>query len=157
MYKLLMVKYGELGLKGKNKSLFINKLVKNIQRSLADLPERQVTSTWGRILIPVYGEGDMADTLERVKRVFGIYSISPALEVEKDMEAIGAGAVQVLKDALPQGGSFFLRRGKTPTQKGALGAKKLPNPSQPGTLPKNKLQTSTKSPKNHLTTLGGVW
>ena len=106
MYKLLMVKYGELGLKGKNKSLFINKLVKNIQRSLADLPERQVTSTWGRILIPVYGEGDMADTLERVKRVFGIYSISPALEVAKDMESIGAGAVQVLKDALPQGGSF---------------------------------------------------
>ncbi len=106
MYKLLMVKYGELGLKGKNKSIFINKLVKNIQRSLADLPERQVTSTWGRVLVPVYGEADMADAIERVKRVFGIYSISPALEAEKDMEAIGAGAVRVLKDALPKGGSF---------------------------------------------------
>ena len=46
--QLLMIKYGELGLKGKNKNQFINRLVKNIERALADLPERKVNVSLGR-------------------------------------------------------------------------------------------------------------
>ena len=44
MSQLLMIKYGELGLKGKNKNLFINRLVQNIQQALnaSGLPTRQV-------------------------------------------------------------------------------------------------------------------
>ena len=56
MQPLLMIKYGELGLKGKNKNLFIRQLVQNIERALAAEPAlspRQVRNTRGRIMVPL--------------------------------------------------------------------------------------------------------
>ncbi len=104
MYQLLMIKYGELGLKGKNKSQFIHRLVKNIRHAVDPCKPREVVSTWGRILVPV--DCDMTEVIDRLERVFGIYSICPVVKVEKDMEAIKAAAWQVLQDALPKGGRF---------------------------------------------------
>ena len=61
MSQLLMIKYGELGLKGKNKNLFINRLVQNIQQALnaSGLPARQVQTTRGRIMVPVLEEAEL--------------------------------------------------------------------------------------------------
>ena len=53
IYKYLMIKYGELGLKGKNKQQFINRLVRNIEFAVESLKPRKVTATWGRIMVPV--------------------------------------------------------------------------------------------------------
>jgi thiamine biosynthesis protein ThiI len=50
MYKLLLLRYGELGLKGKNKGQFITKLESNIRRAL---PDKKVISTWGRLWVPL--------------------------------------------------------------------------------------------------------
>lgn len=102
--RLLLIRYGELGLKGKNKIRFINLLAENIRRALADLPKREVKATWGRIWVEIHH--DLPLVVERLKKVFGIYSISPVFACSKDLEAISATALQVLKDALPQGGSF---------------------------------------------------
>ncbi|MCL1873250.1 MAG: tRNA 4-thiouridine(8) synthase ThiI [Clostridiales bacterium] len=104
MYKLLLVRYGELGLKGKNRNQFINCLVKNIKTALSDLPPRRVESTWGRILIEVGDDFDLV--VQALSQVFGIYSFSPVLEASWQMEAIFEAALQVLLDALPAGGSF---------------------------------------------------
>ncbi len=104
MYKLLMLRYGELGLKGKNKSQFINRLVYNIEYALKGMTVGQVTSTWGRIIVPV--QQDMPAVVEKLQKVFGIYSMSPVICVEKDMAEIKKAAYTVLKDALPQGGCF---------------------------------------------------
>ncbi|MDR2713758.1 MAG: tRNA 4-thiouridine(8) synthase ThiI [Clostridiales bacterium] len=104
MYKLLLVRYGELGLKGKNRNQFINCLVKNIKAALSDLPPRRVESTWGRILIEVGDDFDLV--VQALSQVFGIYSFSPVLEASWQMEAIFEAALQVLLDALPAGGSF---------------------------------------------------
>lgn len=102
--KLLLIRYGELGLKGKNKIKFINILVHNIKAALADLPRRRIEATWGRVWVEV--RDDMPQVLERLSRVFGIYSISPVIECGRDLEAIQAAALQVLQNALPAGGSF---------------------------------------------------
>ncbi|ATW25824.1 tRNA uracil 4-sulfurtransferase ThiI [Candidatus Formimonas warabiya] len=104
MYELILVRYGELGLKGKNKHQFINRLVLNIKRALKDLPPREVESTWGRIWVPV--KNDLDRTMERLQQVFGIYSVSPVIKTEKDLDAVQKAALRVLHDALPQGGTF---------------------------------------------------
>jgi len=104
MYELILVRYGELGLKGKNKAQFINRLVLNIKRGIKGLAPREVVSTWGRIWVPVIG--DLDQTIERLQQVFGIYSVSPVIKTEKNLEAIQKAALRVLHDSLPQGGTF---------------------------------------------------
>lgn len=103
--QLLLIRYGELGLKGKNKNIFISKLVNNIRAAMKGLDGWAVRATWGRVWVEV----DAAQTalaLERLRRVFGIYSISPVRSVEKELPAISAAAYEVLLEALPEGGTF---------------------------------------------------
>ncbi len=104
MYQLLLLRYGELGLKGKNKNIFIHKLQKNIENALRDLPPRKVVSTWGRIMVPL--QDDMESVIERLQKVFGIYSMSPVLQVEKSLTGLQQGALTILKEVLPHGGTF---------------------------------------------------
>lgn len=111
MYKLILVRYGELGLKGKNKSQFINRLVLNIKRGLKGLAPREVLSTWGRIWVPV--ENDLEETIERLQQVFGIYSVSPVIQTEKDLDSIKEAALRVLHDSLPKGGTFKVETRRT--------------------------------------------
>lgn len=103
-YHSLMIRYGELGLKGKNKNQFISRLVNNIKYALRDLPERHIDNNWGRIMVPI--SGDLDEVLERLSRVFGIYSMSPVVRVEKDINAISEGALNLLREVLPYGGVF---------------------------------------------------
>lgn len=103
--QLLLVRYGELGLKGKNKNIFISKLVHNMRAALRGLEGWSVRSTWGRLWVEV----DAAQTelaIERLKKVFGIYSLSPVLQVDAEVDAMTHAALDVLFKALPQGGSF---------------------------------------------------
>ncbi|MGI5892569.1 MAG: tRNA uracil 4-sulfurtransferase ThiI [Bacillota bacterium] len=104
MGKLLLVRYGELGLKGKNKSKFINRLANNIRKALSDLPKRQIRATWGRIWIETMDDEYLV--IPRLQQVFGIYSISPVVETGKSLDEIAKAALEVLKTALPAGGSF---------------------------------------------------
>ncbi len=110
MIHLLLIRYGELGLKGRNKNVFIGRLVDNIRKALAHLPKRKVYSTWGRIWVEVLyddnGHSDLEEVLAILKQVFGIYSISPVVETSRDLESIEEAALQVLLAALPEGGSF---------------------------------------------------
>lgn len=103
-YRYLMVKYGELGLKGKNKQQFINKLVKNIEIAVESSKPRKVINNWGRLLVPV--SHDIPEIIDRLEKVFGIYALCPVVEVKKDMDKIKEAAWEVLQDALPRGGSF---------------------------------------------------
>ena len=105
--ELLMIKYGELGLKGKNKNQFINRLVHNIEKAIADMPPRKVAISLGRITVPVLDEpGDSEALIGRLQRIFGIYAICPVLAVDKDMDSIKQAALQILERSLPQGGEF---------------------------------------------------
>lgn len=108
MSQLLMIKYGELGLKGKNKNLFINRLVQNIQRALdgPELAPRQVQTTRGRIMVPVLDEAELPLLRDKLSQVFGIYAICPVSRTTKELPAIQKCALQVLEAALPTGGEF---------------------------------------------------
>ncbi|MCL2496327.1 MAG: tRNA 4-thiouridine(8) synthase ThiI, partial [Clostridiales bacterium] len=103
MRQLILIRYGELGLKGKNKYKFINTLRRNIEHALAGLADTAVKSGWGRLWVET---AETEEALALLRMVFGIYSVSPVRQVEKDIEALSEAAYQTLLAALPQGGSF---------------------------------------------------
>ena len=103
---LLLVRYGELGLKGKNRNLFISRLVRNMRSALYGLtPRWEVRTTWGRVWVET--DASVQDeAIARLQRVFGIYSLSPVVEAAKELDAIADAAYGVLLQGLPQGGTF---------------------------------------------------
>ena len=51
-------------------------------------------------------QDDMESVIERLQKVFGIYSMSPVLQVEKSLTGLQQGALTILKEVLPHGGTF---------------------------------------------------
>ena len=90
---LIVIRYGEIGLKGKNRGYFVKRLRKNIRDCLKrnDLTG-EVRSVGQRVYVQVE---DVERAVEKLRDVFGIVSLSPAQEVEADIEAIRAEALQV--------------------------------------------------------------
>ncbi|AUS09414.1 tRNA 4-thiouridine(8) synthase ThiI [Laceyella sacchari] len=93
----ILVRYGELALKGKNKEEFEDRLVKNIRDKVRRFPGVQVNKTHGRIFIE-FGEQAVEPILEEVSQVFGLVGISPAIRVASDWEEI-KGAVRELVES----------------------------------------------------------
>lgn len=101
MDNIILVRYGEIGLKGQNKAHFINLLVRNIKNALTGL-ESKVLKDQGRILIELYGdEGDMQQAVTRLKKVFGIVSLSVVVRVDKDMDVIKGAALKLVQARNP--------------------------------------------------------
>jgi thiamine biosynthesis protein ThiI len=94
--KLLLVKYGEIALKGKNKSFFIDALVKQIKSALYKTGKYKVRVVQGRIFVSY--DGETAEVIERLRRVFGIVGISPVTETASELEAIKEQVLQQLLD-----------------------------------------------------------
>ena len=110
--QLILIRYGELGLKGKNRHLFIGRLANNIRAALKGLTDWQVKVTWGRLWLEVSKE-QMATAIARLQHVFGIYSLSPVLEADKEITSIAECAYAVLLQALPLGGTFKVETRRT--------------------------------------------
>ncbi|MCG8401877.1 MAG: tRNA 4-thiouridine(8) synthase ThiI [Firmicutes bacterium] len=97
MYNTYLVRYGEIGLKGKNRPQFERRLMDNISRALKKLGPARVSRVYGRLLAE--SEAAPALVLEQLQRVFGIVGVSPVLRLPLEEEAIVAGALQALGDA----------------------------------------------------------
>ncbi len=94
MRELLLVRYGEIFLKGLNRPFFMRALVKNIRESVKSLGA-EVWLHDGRIFVADFE--DMEACIARVTKVFGVHSVCPAIEMEKeDFEAIAAQAVRMM-------------------------------------------------------------
>jgi thiamine biosynthesis protein ThiI len=98
MYNTYLIRYGEIGLKGKNRPQFERRLMDNIKRALKKVGPARVERVYGRLVVE--SEADPARVLERLSRVFGIVGISPVLRLPLDEEAICAGALEALRDAV---------------------------------------------------------
>lgn len=83
MYKAFLIKYGEIGTKGKNRYLFEDALCRQIRRSLKKVDGTfTVTKEQGRIYVDTEGEFDYDGAVEALKKVFGILWICPMLQIE---------------------------------------------------------------------------
>jgi thiamine biosynthesis protein ThiI len=103
MRGLILVKYGEIALKGKNRSYFEQKLVSNIKSSLYGLTEYKVSKEHGRVFIE-HDVDDYDEISERVSQVFGIVSISPGIVVENDLDVIKVAARKQVEELLEEKG-----------------------------------------------------
>ena len=107
MQEVILLKYGELILKGLNRHLFEDILFKRIRRSLYKCGRYSLKQAQSTIFItPLDDEFDIDVALPRLQRVFGIASISRACIVEKDFEKIHKAAAPYLSDVLTGAATF---------------------------------------------------
>lgn len=101
--KLYLIKYAEIAIKGKNRHLFEEKLVDNIQNALSDLPVSfSITRPKGRIYVEPLEACDEEDVLERLTKVFGITAISPAVVLpDKDFETLKTCVIDYINKTHP--------------------------------------------------------
>lgn len=107
MKEIILIKNGELALKGLNRSTFEDILIKNIRRRikpLGDFEYRKEQSTVA--VVPMDDYVDMDEVNERISKVFGIAAYSRALQVEKDMEVILKETPEYLADQLREAKTF---------------------------------------------------
>jgi thiamine biosynthesis protein ThiI len=96
MQDLLLVRYGEIFLKGLNRPYFIRALVRKIRYAVRGMGA-DVHVHDGRIF--VRGFSDLDTVIDRVTRVFGVHSVSPAVEMPKeDFDALCDQAIAMTKD-----------------------------------------------------------
>ena len=104
MTEVVIVKYGEIALKGANRPVFEKTLLRNLRWALRDLPEARVTKEHGRFRI----EGaDTAAIQSRATRVFGVVGTSVARAVAPIYEDIALAAEEMLGSAVVTGKTTF--------------------------------------------------
>ena len=95
MFKAFLIKYAEIGIKGKNRYLFEDALIHQIKYALRKAEgEFEISKTYGRIYIECLTDFDMDEVVDRLKHVFGISGICPVVHVEDQ------GFEQLKKDVL---------------------------------------------------------
>lgn len=95
-YDHILIRYGEIGLKGNNMKYFLKRLQRNIQHKLKEFPKVHVKQTRGRLFVLLNGH-DPQPILEICQQVFGIYSLSLAIKVASDVEMIKEAALYALQ------------------------------------------------------------
>lgn len=105
---VILVKVGEIHLKGQNRPYFERRLMDNIRNALYG-SEAQVSIAQSRIYVKNISDDFLDEALDRLTRVFGIHAVSPALQVEKNMEEIMRTAVKMLMDARIEKGTFKVK------------------------------------------------
>ena len=101
MKEIILIKDGELALKGLNRRSFEDKMVATIRRRLKNLGKVTVERAQSTIYIkPQDDDFDFAEALERMGRIFGIAAFSRACVCEKNMDDILSKAPEYLADTL---------------------------------------------------------
>lgn len=96
-YTEIMVRYGELSTKGKNRKMFIAQLAQNVKRTLNDFPAVKIHADRDRMHLLLNGE-DSTKIMPKLAKVFGIQNFSPSIRVEKTMPAIREMVQTIIKN-----------------------------------------------------------
>lgn len=106
MKEIILVKYGEIILKGANRPRFEHVLVKNIRDAVKNIDEVKITVMQATVYIEPQNEENIDLICERLLKVFGIVSVTRAGVVEKDIEKIRRAAYEYCGYALKEGVKF---------------------------------------------------
>lgn len=106
MKEIILAKYGEIALKGDNRSTFEDMLVKNIKRRLKKIGKFEYWRRQSTIYIEPLEGSDIEAALESLKNVFGIGAIQRCAVFEKDFEVVAANVGEYLKPALENAKTF---------------------------------------------------
>ena len=95
--KVIMLRFGEIFLKGRNKSFFEKLLIDNIKAKLEDV-QCEFVRTQNRYYIENYDESLTGELVSRMKKVFGLHSLSVATKVETNYDALNETALEYAPD-----------------------------------------------------------
>lgn len=109
IFHAFLIKYGEIGIKGKNRHIFEDALVRQMRRALKEVDGSfNVHKAQGRIYVDCEGEYDYDETVESLKRVFGIVGICPVVHVEdQGFEKLSKDVVNYIDQMYPDKNTTF--------------------------------------------------
>ncbi|MBT2814138.1 tRNA 4-thiouridine(8) synthase ThiI [Staphylococcus coagulans] len=105
IYDHILVRYGELTLKGGNRKTFVSQLRSNVKRALMPLQGYDVKANRDRMYIQLEPNADIEEMMSRISKVFGVHSISPVLKIEKSMDAVYQHA-KLFAESYQEGDTF---------------------------------------------------
>lgn len=107
MKEIILIKNGELVLKGLNRNTFEDILIKNMKKSLKEIGEFTFTKSQSTIMVePVNEDTDLDDAVEALRKVFGIAALSRAIVAEKNFEDIKQKTLEYLDERLDEVSTF---------------------------------------------------
>lgn len=107
MKEIILIKNGELVLKGLNRNTFEDILIKNMKKSLKKIGEFTFTKSQSTIMVePVNEDTDLDDAVEALRKVFGIAALSRAIVAEKNFEDIKQKTLEYLDERLDEVSTF---------------------------------------------------
>ncbi|AUA28166.1 TPA: tRNA 4-thiouridine(8) synthase ThiI [Clostridioides difficile] len=106
VYNILIVKYGEIGVKGKNRYIFENRLIRNIRNMLKPIGRFNVYKEYGRIYVDLE-DYDYEEVIEEVRKVFGIVGVCPGVRAKKDYDTLKEIALKMLEEKIEAGYKTF--------------------------------------------------
>ena len=101
---IILIRYGEIHLKGQNRPYFERLLMGEIRNAVKKFPGATVERGDGRYYVENFDEADGEDIIAALSKVFGIHSLTPAYEVEKDIDAIAAEAIRQMDEYILENG-----------------------------------------------------
>ena len=108
-YDHILIRYGELSLKGKNRNVFIKQLYRNIKQALSDFPTLEIDRQHDRMMIYLNQENPQ-QVSDILANVFGISSFSLAAKVDSDLDVICDACMQMLDISQPKTFKVAARR-----------------------------------------------
>ncbi|MDD3141434.1 MAG: tRNA 4-thiouridine(8) synthase ThiI, partial [Lachnospiraceae bacterium] len=108
-FQAFLIKYGEIGIKGKNRYIFEDALVRQMRFALQEVDGTfEVRKSQGRIYVECDGDYDYEETIESLKRVFGIVGICPVVHVQNTtFEELKKDVVAYVKEVYPESNQTF--------------------------------------------------
>lgn len=104
---IILLKYGEISLKGLNRPMFERQLISNVAKALAPLGKFSVKKSQSTIYVePLEDSADTELAVERLSKVFGIVNICPAVKCEKTIESIERTTLSCLSQMPLKGKTF---------------------------------------------------
>ena len=113
IYDRVMVRYGELTLKGKNKRVFIDTLANNIYLVFKDMDELSFEKQFDRFYINITENSNLDEIINRLKEIPGIHNFSFVKKVDKDIEKIKETALLIVKDTCEDLKTFKVKTSRT--------------------------------------------
>lgn len=104
-YERILIRYGEISTKGRNRNKFVDKLKTSVRNALAPFPNVKVEASRDRMYVLLNGENG-EEVIGKLKNIFGIQSFSPAIKVERSIEVLKQTSLELVRSLYKEGQTF---------------------------------------------------
>lgn len=105
-YNRILIRYGEISTKGKNRNRFINQLKRNITDALTGLSAVKIEAGRDRMHLLIQNPAEAQEISDRLEPIFGIQSFSPVIKTNKDLEEMKAQSVSLVSSIVKGQATF---------------------------------------------------